>query len=396
MLNDIKVALFLALRTIKRGKVTFIVTTIIMAFSVINMLFAPSLFDGIDYKIDLQTIETSKGHVVIEPKDNDNLLLTDVNILKKKIRAFPEVGGVSAQYIAGGNFKYKDESENYGIKFINPDDEKTVTKIHGCMVEGDFLSKTDADEIIIGVEISGTHDPQSESYSLKGVKVGDKINIKFTNGIEKEYRVKGIFKTGWEGTDYSAFLTNKELENVFGMKNEASQIIIKLNQENIEKEFIRKLMITGIGEDIYNSRSRQSFDIGATFVMVKAIVGLVAFIVAMTTLFVVIYINAVNKKKLIAIIKAVGINRKIILLSFVFQSLFYTLSGIVVGLLIMYLVIIPYFISNPLELPFGAVSLLMGPQLVVTYMTVFLAFAVIAGAVPAYQVIRENIIDAMR
>ncbi len=399
MLTDIKVALFLALRTLKRGnRNTFIVTTVIMALSVVNMLFMPSLFDGIDHTLDRQIIEMSRGHVVIEPKkdnDNANVLLNDVRALEKKIRAFPEVGGVSAQYYASGKFEYNDESGNYGIKFIDPDDEKTVTKLHERMVEGNFLSKSDTDEIIIGVEISGTHNPQSESYSLNGVKTGDKINIKFNNGITKKYTVKGIFKTKAEGIDSQAFLTNRELENVFGVKNKAARVNIKLNQENIENEFIRKLMIAGIGDDIYNSRSRLSFDMSATFAVIKVVLGLVALLVAVTTLFVVIYINAINKKKLIAIIKAVGINRRIIILSFMFQSLFYALCGIVAGLVIMYFVMIPYFVSHPLELPFGGVNLLMSPGLVFTYMGGFLVIAAIAGLVPAYQVVRENIVDAM-
>lgn len=396
MLTDIKTAFFMATREIKRGnKGTVIVTVFIMTLAVLNLLFMPCLLDGMDHKNKLQVIDAKFGHVVIEPKEGDSLILNPRS-LQKKINSFNEVQGVSLQYSVGATLYYNDKSLGRSITFIDPIDEDSVTTIAESIVEGSYLSKLDTDEILIGSESAGTHNPIDISNSLGGIATGDYVEIKYNNGIIKKYRVKGIYKTNFINADYSLFLNNKEMENIFGTNDRADTILIRLKKENMEYDFIKKLTQIGIGEDIFNSRDRAGLEISQIFSIIKMILAIIAILVSVTTLFIVIYIDAINKRKIIAVINAIGVNRKIIIYSFIFQSIFYSVSGILIGLFLLYYLIVPYFIANPFMMPFGAVSLLVETEVVVNRMIALIVTAIIAGFVPAYQVTKQNIVEAMR
>lgn len=396
MLHDLKIAFFLATRSIRRGNIsTLTVTLLIMMLSVINLLFMPSLLDGMDYKSQLQTVEMQFGHVVVEPKEGLNSL-TSINALEKSIQAFPEVAGYSSQYILPGTLKFEDRTKSFPVIFINPHDDSTVTKVHESMVEGTYLSKLDTDEIIMGKEVSGTYEPTFESDSLGGVIVGDWITITYPSGLQKDYKVKGVYDTGDIGANMVVYLNRKELGNIGLDDTEASRMTIRLTDESLERPFITRLTEIGINHDVYRSRDRSGVVLTQVFNVMKAIMITIALLISIATLFIVIYINAVNKRKLIATIKAIGVNRKIIILSFVLQSMFYALAGIVLGLGILYLILVPYFRNNPLELPFGMVSLMVRPESVILDCSIFIGFAILGGLIPAYQIVKENIIEAMR
>jgi putative ABC transport system permease protein len=116
----------------------------------------------------------------------------------------------------------------------------------------------------------------------------------------------------------------------------------------------------------------------------------------MTTLFIVIYINAMTNRKIIAIIKAVGVDNDTIVFSYVLQSVFFAICGIIFGLLILHLVVEPYFLANPLDVPFGLCSIYIKNSLTIRYLSYFILFSIVTGFIPAYQVVKQNIIETMR
>ncbi|MBN2367930.1 hypothetical protein JXC34_02850, partial [Candidatus Woesearchaeota archaeon] len=139
MLKDLKLAFFLALRSIRRGsKGTLIVTIIIMTLSIVNLFFMPALIDTINDRINEQIVDTLYGHVVIEPKEGDDYLANPVSILKK-IHSLPEVVSATAEYDIGATFEFGDRSGGIGLTVIDPQEEMTFTNVHDSLLEGDYL-----------------------------------------------------------------------------------------------------------------------------------------------------------------------------------------------------------------------------------------------------------------
>ena len=112
-------------------------------------------------------------------------------------------------------------------------------------------------------------------------------------------------------------------------------------------------------------------------------------------LFIVIYINVINKKRQIGILRAIGISRSVVYGSYLIQSFLYSILGIVIGGLLFGYGLMPYFKSHPIDLSIGQVSLVINPGNVRNSVIGILLAAVLAGVIPVVNIIRQSIIKAI-
>jgi len=397
MFKNLKVSFFLASKSIKRGNIgTTVLTVMIMSLIFVNLIFMPSIVSGIGERMNLMIIDYTYSNIVIEPKE-DNLYINNVDSIQKKINSLPGVAGTSARYITGATFSYKDKFVSGALHSINPADEVAVTKIHTGLIEGEYLSKADTDEILLGIELAGKEGKEAEEQDLGGVRVGDKIKVTFSNGVIKEYRVKGIFKTKAFTADGAAFITEKEMESVLGLDNKASQILVKISQRGNEEEFRKKFMELGISEDIKTWQKKSAGFVGdviSSFALINLISTVVSLVIAVVVIFIVIYINTVHNRKQIGILKAIGIDQRVIIHSYVIQALFYCFCGIIMGSFLLYL-LTSYMTASPIEFPMGYVKPLIEQQLIIQSIISLIVVSLIAGFIPSWKTARENILKAI-
>ena len=280
---------------------------------------------------------------------------------------------------------------------MNPVDELVVTKIHTGLIEGEYLSESDTDEILLGMDIAGEEGVEDDEASLGGVKVGDKIGVTFSNGVIKEYRLKGIFAISKMNVDRYAFITEKEMESVLGLDNKASQILVRLSQRGTEEEFRKKFMELGISEDIRTWEEKMAGALGSilgTFAIITVISTAVSLIMAVVIIFIIIYINTVHKRRQIGVLKAIGIDQKVIINSYVIQALFYCFSGIILGSLLLW-ILTSYLTANPIMTPMGHLKPLIEQQLVIQSIISLVIVSLIAGFIPSWKTARENILKAI-
>jgi putative ABC transport system permease protein len=396
MFKNLKVSFFLACKSIKRGNIgTVVLTVIIMSLIFVNLIFLPSIISGIGETLKQQSIDCSYGNIVIEPKA-DNLYITNVDSIQKKLNSLPGVVGTSPRYITGATFTYKSKFVSGALYSINPIDELVVTKIHTGLIDGEYLSKSDTDEILLGTDITGEEGKEDEP-TLGGVKVGDKIEVTFSNGVIKDYRLKGIFAISKMNVDGYAFITEKEMESVLGLDNKASQILVKLSQSGTEEEFRKKFMELGISEDIKTWEEKMAGaleSILGTFTIITFISTAVSLIMGVVVIFIIIYINTIHKRKQIGILKAIGIDQRAIIHSYVIQALFYCFSGIIIGSLLLYF-LTSYLTVNPIITPMGYVKPLIEQQLIITSIVSLVIVSLIVGFIPSWKTARENILKAI-
>jgi putative ABC transport system permease protein len=118
-------------------------------------------------------------------------------------------------------------------------------------------------------------------------------------------------------------------------------------------------------------------------------------LVAGITIFVMIYINAISKRRQIGILRAIGIKQNIIVYSYVLQALFYVLCGVCLGLLFVFGVLQPFLSVYPITLPFGPLVLSFSVTLIVESVIGFLFAGLLAGYLPARLVARQDILKAI-
>jgi len=410
-MGSLKVALFLAYKSIIKGnRWALVLIILVMSLSFTNLILTPSILSGVTNTLDEQQVNTLFANIVIDPGE-DKYYLDHVSQIAKRIEQVPGVVGVSVHLNSNAFIEYqwreKDSSSdngrsgNWTVIGIDPLQEVKATTIHEHIIQGSYLDVNDRGEIVLGIEIAGGDSAQTSPFlTLEGVHIGDKVRLTYPNGVQREYRVKGIFHARETQADRLAFVTRKEMASVLGQTifaDRASQILVSIERASDEAWFIEEFENLGINGEIRSWREYGGAvgGIVSSFDVIASLINGIGLVVAAIVMFIVIYINVLNKKRQIGILRAIGIKRNIIIYSYLVQALFYAISGIVLGGLMMHFVIEPYFTNYPLDLPLGLVSLGIEPSTILKAVWGLILAAVFAGFIPVISIIRQSIIKAI-
>ncbi len=411
-MGNFKLALFLAFKSVIKGnRWALVMIILVMSLSFANLLLTPSILAGVTETIDQQQVDTLFANIIIDPPPH-SYYLDDASRVEKKIARIPGVSGVSAHLDNRAFIEYrwlekdspsdKGDSGTWSVIGIDPGREAAITTIHEYMIQGSYLEANDRDSIILGVEIAGGGQAESsELLTLSGVQVGEKVRLTYPNGIQREYEVKGIFKAQEiTRADRTAFVTRKEMASVLGrtvFADRASQLLVKTDPSFAESRVFDEIEALGIDGEARSWREYGSAmgGIAASFNIIASLINAIGLVVAGIVMFIVIYINVLNKKRQIGILRAIGIKRNVIVGSYLIQALFYAVLGIILGGLIFGYGIQPYFDLHPLDLALGQVTLSV--QLItVQYAVIGLILAaILAGLIPALTITRQDIIQAI-
>jgi putative ABC transport system permease protein len=410
-MGKLKLTFFLAYKSIIKGnRWAPILIVLVMSFTFANLILTPSILSGVTDTLDSQQVNTLFGNIVIDPYE-DQYYLERVTQIEDRITQVPGVAGVSTHLNSSAFIEYdwrekslpedKGKSGTWTVIGIDPEKEVKVTSIHEHIIQGSYLNADDRDEIVLGVEISGGDGAQTSSFlTLQGVRVGENVRLTYPNGVQREYRVKGIFRAREMTADRSAYVTGEEIASVLGRQafaDRASQILVGIEQTGAESRFVEEFKALGIDGEIRSWREYGGAMSGivSSFDMIISLINGIGLIVAAIVMFIVIYINVIHKKRQIGILRAIGIKQVVIVFSYLVQALLYAVAGIILGALLVSLVIEPYFTQYPLDLPLGLVSLGVEPEMMQKAAWGLIMAAVLAGLIPVLSIIRQSIIKAI-
>jgi putative ABC transport system permease protein len=403
--HDLKVAFFLFYKAVTRGnRFTLVLTILITTLAFINIIFIASLMNGAISKSYQQAQENYVSNIVLTPAIDQKYIKQSQQLITS-ISSLPGVVCCSARYAVPAILRYDPDKDNqnvnqkaWTVKSINPAEEVKITNMQNYMVSGRYLEPEDRDLIMLGREISGGYNGSYEQSSLKGARVGEEITVAYENGVLRKYKVKGIYNTNFVLADLNAFVTEKEMESVLGLHNRASEILVKTNAFYPESVYIDRLINMGIEKDqitTYMEFLGAINSLTSTFDIVKGIITFIGLLVAGVTIFIVIFIATVNRRKQIGILKAIGMKERIIILSYILQAVFYALLGVIAGLIIINFMLVPYFINHPFRMPIGPVGLALVRGDVTASVLSMIGVSIVAGFIPSWAVTRQNIIKAI-
>lgn len=394
--NDLKVMFFLAYKNLTKSKITFMVIVAVMAMSFLSITFFASIIDGLGYEFEEGMIRGQTGHLMIEPQEDD-LYISDSGELVKDIRRIPGVVGVARRLDASAVARYETIEIGNPVLFIEAENEKDVSDYWSNVIVGEYLSKRDTDELLIGANLVESYAAEGDTQKRFDVDVGDKITLGFSNGFVKEYRIKGIYKTGSRFVDDKIIINFEQYQLIFGPTDDiASNILIALPQRGMEESYTEKLISLGVSEQINKWQTKMGAvnQFVGSLQITNQITGTIGLLTAFATIYIIIFINVTNKRKQIGILKAVGIKKQVILGSYVLQSLAYGITGVIIGNIVMKLLLLLLSI-HPLSMPIGpVVPILTTERLMTTSATLILA-SIIAGFFPSRKAADENILAAI-
>ncbi len=407
-MRNLKVALFLAFKSITKGhKSTTALMIFVLSLSFVNMIFIASILNGFGDAFISQLRNNITSNMVIDPQEKPKKeeFIPDAQELQEKIKKIRGVIGTTKHYKMVGTISYnsgkdtKPKGVSGQILGVDPAQEKRLILIYQKMIEGQYLDEQQSGQVVLGADLAGGYGTTpSEFTSLGGVKAGDKVKVMFSNGAVREYTVKGVFKTRLGFADRLAFISTEDAESVLGVHDKASQILVKTDLDQMSENDYQKKVQEVAPALTVRTWADVVGDYGKIFEsldLITLIVSGIALAVAAITIFILIYINAINNRRQIGILKAIGIKQSIIIKSYVVQAVFYALSGIIIGSIFIFYVIAPYFVAHPLSVGVADISLALDKRLITYGVISLFAAALIAGLIPSWQVIRQNILKAI-
>lgn len=406
-----RIGFYLALRQLQRTSVwTTGLIIFVMVLTFLNLVVVYGILVGLIQGAVDQTRVQYTSDVIVSSLQDKKYIENSPNIVSL-IENVPGVESVTPRYREGAileaNYKTRRDTDKPNtasaqIVGIDPLKEQAVTGIAQYIVEGSFIEPGDYDKIVLGHYLLSQYLPiESPSFdSLDNVGIGTKIRIK-VGDVTREVTVKGIIKTKVDDISIAAFMDDAQLRSLIGRTDgNVDEIAVKLAPGTDPAVVRDSILLSGVGEfakvQTYEDAQPQFLkDIIATFGMLGAAFSSIGLVVAVITVFIVIFINAITRRKYIGILKGIGIHPRAIEFSYVFQSMFYALIGSAIGLAIVYLLLVPAFLANPIDFPFSDGILVAPLNETLMRIVLLVVSTVLAGFVPAWMIVRKNTLDSI-
>ena len=404
-----KIIPFLAYKDLVRDKKIVILVIFLLAFSYINLTFFPAFLNGLSNTFQDEVVDTATSHIIIQPRiESKEQYLNFESSIRKKVDLVPGVVASSSHISLSGAVFFKDQQMGALVTALEPSVDNEVTTISQKILRGEFLEDDDVDSVILGQIIAGRKIEDkigqqggfgASVEGLGGVNVGEKVKIRFSNGVEKEYKVKGIVGTqGFSLVSQSVYISKKEAENILGIDDKASAILVRLNNKNDADRIKNLILESGIpNADMKTWEEASTFTQGIkqTFGIVTIVTTFVAVVVVVSTIGIVVFINSSRKKRIIGVLKAIGMQKNEIMMVFLFESLLFGVIGTVIGAGIVYVGLF-YLSLNPILLPLGALVPVLYTETAIMSAAILIISSIIAGYLPARMASRQEVLETIR
>ncbi len=408
---NIRIGFFLALRALRRASLwTTTLIIFVMVLTFLNLVVISGILVGL-LQGAVDGVRTEYTSDVIVSTLSDKKYIENSPGIVALAEALPGVEGLTARYRESAtleaNYQTRREADkpniaNAQIIGINPETEDAITGISKGIIEGGFLESGDYDKIVLGNYLLKQYMIiETPGFStLENVNVGTKIRI-HVGDVTREVTVKGILKSKVDEIALRAFMVDTQFRSIVGRNDgNVDEIAIKV-EKGIDPATVRDALklrgVDGVAKvQTFEDAQPQAFkDIINTFGMLGAMFSSIGLVVASVTIFIVIFVNAITRRKYIGILKGIGVHERVIEFSYVFQSIFYAVIGSAVGLALVYGLLVPYFLAHPIDFPFSD-GILVAP-IGQTFFRVGLLIVstVIAGYIPAWMIIRKNTLDSI-
>ncbi len=409
--TSLKLGFFLALRQVRRSsKATTALIIFVMTLTFLNLVVVRGILVGlIQGSVEVYS-QYYSGDIFISNLPKKTYIENSQSIIGI-VKGLPWVETYTARYVESGsveaNYKTRvrltDDPNMAGgvVAGIDPEMEDRATGISAKIVEGSYLTNQDTDSILIGANMLKKYlDIDSPGLNLlENVEVGDRVRVT-VGGNTKEVLIKGVIKSKTD-LDQRIMMLDQSLRPLIGRNDyNVDEIAIILKPGSDPMVVKNALLSSGVGRTARVQTFEESLpkfikDMIDTFAILGNAIGSIGLVVASITIFIVIFINAITRRKFIGILKGIGISSQAIEISYVFQSIFYASLGIALGLLILYGFLVPFIEENPINFPFSD-GILVAEVPATMLRALFLIIAtVIAGFRPARLVVKRNTLDSI-
>lgn len=410
--TDLRVGAFLARRDIRRAnKWTTALIVFVMTLTFLNLVVVSGILVGLIQGSVEADKRYSSGDILITPFLNKAYIDHTPEVVAA-VKTLPDFSAVAVRYTGSArvesdyrtSLKPGEIRDGVGASLlgVDPQNEESFSGIQKFVVEGSWLGPTDTDSIVIGKNLLYKYTPiEAPGFqTLKDISIGSRVKIT-VGAVSREYTVKGIISSKVDTFDQSVVMVDSEARKLIGRGDfNANQIAVILKDG--ANPVTAKAQLVATGADQYarvqtHDEALPKFlkDIQATFAILGNAISAIGLVVASITIFIVIFVNAITRRRFIGILKGIGITPRAISISYVLQSIFYAIAGAGVGMIIVFGMLKPLFAAHPINFPFSDGILVATVPGTVLKAIILLIATMIAGFIPARIVITQNTLNAI-
>lgn len=411
-MQSLKIGFLLGWRQIQQASLwTNLLIIFVMMLTFLNLIAVSGILVGLIVGAEEAVREKSLGDMIITARDDEDHILETERFVRE-LSAYPEVTAYSVRYKGAGvleaNYQLRRDLSgerdiaNVTVTGIDPVAEEGMTRLGDELIAGENLSPTDEGKILLGAlytkEYASNYGDIFET--IEGVTVGDTVRL--TSGsITKEFVIKGIVQSKVDEVSLNTYIPEREFRRLFNrIDRNADQIVVRLDEPTENQELKTAMVDSGL-TDLAKIQTYEEgvpkflTDIKNTMNLLGTLIGSIGLVVASITIFIIIFINALARRRYIGILKGIGIDRRAIECAYVVQAGIYALVGSLLGVLVTYALLIPYFRANPINFPFSDGILVAPIEGTAIRFGILLVTTLIAGFIPALMIARGNTLNAI-
>ncbi|MCX6752822.1 MAG: FtsX-like permease family protein [Candidatus Nomurabacteria bacterium] len=410
--QNLRVGWFLAKRDIAHAnKWTTALIIFVMTLTFLNLIIVSGILVGLIQGSEDAQKKYSTGDVVISSFLNRSYIDQTPKV-ESIVKTLPDFQSDTVRYTGGAlvESNYRDtikpgdkrDGVTGSLLGIDPQQEQNFSGVSKFVIRGSYLQSGDQDSVLLGKNLLYEFTPiEAPGFqTLKNIVIGQRVRIT-VGDYSKEYFVKGILSSKVDVFDTSVVALDSEVRKLTGQTTlDAGSIAIKL-KSNADPVFARDFLIkSGVGEyarvqTADDASPKFLKDMKVTFGILGSAISGIGLVVASITIFIVIFVNAITRRRYIGIMKGIGLNKRAILYSYIYQAFIYAGFGIIIGMSLIFFLIKPYFAAHPINFPFSDGILVATLPTSLWRATILLITTMVAGYIPARIVIKQNTLSAI-
>jgi ABC-type lipoprotein release transport system permease subunit len=385
-----KAWLFLAFKDLSKRRRETLMVILAITIGVVGPLFTTALNNGMQDAFVGNTVNVYTGHMQIQPNTGDSVISKSESVLSK-VTGIQGIVGAAPRMNGGVDIESRTEKMGIAIFGVKPSLEEKASTLAKTVERGDFLDDKDKNELLIGTSLS----------EVMKVDVGDTVILQYQNREPVEFRIKGIISTGTFELDRYAIIGEYDTVKELIEKDEASNIIIRLENPD---ESLKFKTILQKETTLPNVKTWQELSAGMagmieTFGVISTMTSGVSVFVAAIAISLIIYTTVKNKIREIGVLKAIGARGEMIMRIYLAEAVFIGVIGTSLGTIIG-LFFIHVMQQNPLIMtPEYGMKLIIMPRIsldsIIAADLSILLTCIIGGIYPAIMAARTNIIKAI-
>ncbi|WP_340201894.1 ABC transporter permease [Ascidiimonas sp. W6] len=343
-------------------------------------------------------------HPAFEEEKDAKFTIQNTDQIVKQFQANDQIASVSSRVISMGMITSPTTASGVKIYGINPAFEIPQIALNKSVREGTYFDSGKDNEILIGEKLA---------RKLK-IKLKSKVVLTFTNSnseiVSGAFRVGGIYRSKNSSLDeVNVYVQQEHLRELLELKpSESNEIAILLKDEK-QLDSIKKYCVALVSKAKIEDWKELSPELGMIIESFNLYTYIISGIILLALTFGIIntmLMSVLERIRELGMLMAIGMNKRKIFIMIMLETIYLTVIGVPIGLLIGWLTVIVLgktginisMFSEGLA-SYGFSSMIypaLDQEKYMIIVTMCLITAIVSAIYPAYKALQLNPSEAIR